>query len=152
MHSGCQFPGSSKNHLVLEGRGKQFQVKPRPPYSMTLHHIPSLKITKFSKLLEGWTTPIKKCSFIVFEIKLFDWFDWKVSWLNIWSRKKNAQIAPNKFTTLITPMLWYLKKFISIFNIFLASNSAMQWTKNMAFNIYLDASKEFWSNDSCKKN
>jgi len=53
---------------VLEGGGKQIQVKPLTPYSMTLHHIPSLKITKFSKLLEGRATPMKKCSFIDFEI------------------------------------------------------------------------------------
>lgn len=71
--------------------------------------------------------------------KILDWiFDLE---------RKMHKLRQISFTTLITPMPWYWKKFINIFNIFLASNSAMQWT-----NIYLDASKEFWSNHPCKKN
>merc|ERR1711971_337225 len=55
------------------GGGKQIQVKPHPPYSMTLHHIPSLKITNFSKLLEGQGTPMKNAPLLI--LKLIDMID-----------------------------------------------------------------------------
>ena len=96
MPSGCQFPGSSKNIWCSMGVASNFKSSHAPIFN-DIASYPLIKKTKFSKLLEGCTTPIKKWSFIDFEINLFDLKDGKIFRLNIWSRKKNAQIAPNKF-------------------------------------------------------
>lgn len=54
-----------------------------PPIFNDIASYPLIKKTKFSKLLEGCTTPIKKLSFIDFEINLFDLKDGKFFRLNI---------------------------------------------------------------------